>query len=172
MKEKEYRMTCIGENKKHKLKEVFLTNKNHHNNLIYTMFLFYFFFGYKWKLRHWNGPPFWHVKKFVTMPADLWTKTTSLSMNVTWTNTHLYPLFTGSHYDTWRRILRLSLYWYLRLVTLPGLRLVLFSNSCVGSFTSYKNQIGQKVLWDGTYGFSSLSEKTRKSNRLQMSLQR
>ena len=29
-----------------------------------------------------------------------------------------------------------------------------------------------KVLWNGTYGFSSLSEKTRKSNRLQMSLQR
>ena len=29
-----------------------------------------------------------------------------------------------------------------------------------------------KVLWDGTYGFSSLSKKTRKSNRLQMSLQR
>ena len=29
-----------------------------------------------------------------------------------------------------------------------------------------------KVLSDGTYGFSSLSEKTRKSNHLQMSLQR
>ena len=28
------------------------------------------------------------------------------------------------------------------------------------------------MLWDGAYGFSSLSEKTRKSNRLQMSLQR
>ena len=26
-----------------------------------------------------------------------------------------------------------------------------------------------EVLWDGTYGLSSLSEKTRKSNRLQMS---
>ena len=51
VKEKEYRMTCIGENKTHKLKGVFLTNKNHHNNLIYTMFLFYFFFGYKWKLK-------------------------------------------------------------------------------------------------------------------------
>ena len=168
MEEKEYRMTCIGENKTHKLKEVFLTNKNHHNNLISTTFLFYFFFGYKKETkRHWNGPPFWHVKKFVTMPAVLWTKTRSLSMNVTRTNTHLYPLFTGSHYDTWRKILRLSLYWGdLRLVTLPGLRLLLFSNSCVGSFTSYKNQISQKVLWDGTYGFSSLSEKTRKSNRL------
>ena len=29
-----------------------------------------------------------------------------------------------------------------------------------------------KVLWDGTYGFSSLSEKTRQSNCFQMSLQR
>ena len=27
--------------------EVFLTNKNNHNNHIYTMFPFYFFFGYK-----------------------------------------------------------------------------------------------------------------------------
>ena len=29
-----------------------------------------------------------------------------------------------------------------------------------------------KGLWDGAYGLSSLSQKTRKSNRLQMSLQR
>ena len=28
------------------------------------------------------------------------------------------------------------------------------------------------MLWDGAYGFSSLSEKTRKSSRFQMSLQR
>ena len=52
-----------------------------------------------------------------------------------------------------------------------GLRPLLFSNSGVGSFTSHKNKSVQ-VLWDGTYGFSSLSEKTRKSNHLQMSLQR
>ena len=52
-----------------------------------------------------------------------------------------------------------------------GLRPPLFSNSDVGSFTSHKNK-SVKVLWDGTYGFSSLSEKTRKSNHLQMSLQR
>ena len=37
--------------------------------------------------------------------------------------------------------------------------------------TSHKNR-SVKVLWEGTYGFSSLSEKTRKSNDLQMSLQR
>ena len=52
-----------------------------------------------------------------------------------------------------------------------GLRPLLFSNSDVGSFTSHKNK-SVKVLWDGTHGFSSLSEKTRKSNHLQMSLQR
>ena len=52
-----------------------------------------------------------------------------------------------------------------------GLRPLLFSNSDGGSFTSHKNK-SVKVLWDGTYGFSSLSEKTRKSNHLQMSLQR
>ena len=34
-----------------------------------------------------------------------------------------------------------------------------------------KNKSG-KVLWDGTCGFSSLSEKTRKYNHLQMSLHR
>ena len=52
-----------------------------------------------------------------------------------------------------------------------GLRPLLFSNSDVGSFTSHKNK-SVKVLWDRSYGFSSLSEKTKKSNHLQMSLQR
>ena len=51
------------------------------------------------------------------------------------------------------------------------LRPALFSKSDVGSFTPHKNK-SVKVLWDGTYGFSSLSEKTRKSKHLQMSLQR
>ena len=41
----------------------------------------------------------------------------------------------------------------------------------LGSFTSHKNR-SVKVLWAGTYGFSSLPEKTRKSNHLQMPLQR
>ena len=44
-----------------------------------------------------------------------------------------------------------------------GLRPLLFSNSDVGSV---------KVLWDGSHGFSSISEKTRKSKHLQMPLQR
>ena len=38
-------------------------------------------------------------------------------------------------------------------------------------FKSHKNK-SVKVLWDGTYGFSSLSEKTRKFNHLKMSLPR
>ena len=46
-----------------------------------------------------------------------------------------------------------------------------FITVIVRSFTSHKNK-SVKALWDGTYGFSSLSEKTRKSNHLQMSLQR
>ena len=52
-----------------------------------------------------------------------------------------------------------------------SLRPLLFSNSSFFFFTSHKNK-SVKVLWDGTYGFSSLSEKTSKSNHLQMSLQR
>ena len=39
-----------------------------------------------------------------------------------------------------------------------------------GSLTSHG--INCEELWDGTSGLSSLSEKTRKSNHLQMSLQR
>ena len=52
-----------------------------------------------------------------------------------------------------------------------GLQPLLFPNGDVGSFSSHKSK-SVKVLWDGTYGFLSLSEKTRKSNYLQMSLQR
>ena len=52
-----------------------------------------------------------------------------------------------------------------------GLRPLLFSNGDLGSFTSHKNK-SVKVLRDGTHGFSSLSEKTRKSKHMQMSSQR
>ena len=57
--------------------------------------------------------------------------------------------------------------------TLPGSiePYVLFSNNDEGSFTSHKNK-SVKVLWDGTYCFSSLSEKTIKSNHLQILLPR
>ena len=58
-----------------------------------------------------------------------------------------------------------------RLATPPGSRPLLFSHSDVDSFTSHKNK-SVKVLRERTYSFSSLSEKTRKSNHLQMSLQR
>ena len=50
-----------------------------------------------------------------------------------------------------------------------GVRPLHFSN--MGSFTSHKNK-SVKVLSDGTYGFSSLSKKNRRSYHLQMSLQR
>ena len=46
----------------------------------------------------------------------------------------------------------------------------LFEQWC-RSFYVPKEQISESAT-DGTYGFSSLSEKTRKSNRLQMSMQR
>ena len=49
-----------------------------------------------------------------------------------------------------------------------GLWPLLFSNSDVDSFTSHKNK-SVKVLWDGTYSFSSSSENTRKSNHLKIS---
>ena len=52
-----------------------------------------------------------------------------------------------------------------------GLWPLLLSNSDVGSFMSHNNK-SVKVMRDGAYGFSSLSEKTKKSNHLQMSLQR
>ena len=52
-----------------------------------------------------------------------------------------------------------------------GLRPLLFSNSGVCSFTFHMNW-SVKMLWDRTWGFLSLSEKTRKSNHLQISLQR
>ena len=55
--------------------------------------------------------------------------------------------------------------------TTGGIKSPLSSNSYAGSFTSLKKK-WLKVLWDRTYGFSSLSEKTMKSNHLQMSLLR
>ena len=42
----------------------------------------------------------------------------------------------------------------------------------VCGFFNVPHNLYMQGLWDGAYGLSSLSEKTRKSNRLQMSLQR
>ena len=50
---------------------------------------------------------------------------------------------------------------------------LLFSNSaCVLLRPKEISTFWKELLWDGTSGLSSLSEKTRKSNHLQMQLQR
>ena len=58
-----------------------------------------------------------------------------------------------------------------RLATPPGSTSPTLLNSDVGYFTSHKNQINESAA-DGTYGFLSLSKRTRKPKHLQMSLQR
>ena len=55
--------------------------------------------------------------------------------------------------------------------TTPGTPCPTLCEKCVGSLTSPANQYREDA-GDGTYGLSSLSEKTRTSNRLRMSLQR
>ena len=52
-----------------------------------------------------------------------------------------------------------------------GLRPLLFSNSGVGSFTSHKNQNSESAV-RRDLRFFVLTEKTKRSNHLQMSLQR
>ena len=53
-----------------------------------------------------------------------------------------------------------------------ALRALLFMKSTVwGFFNVPQIYYACKGLWDGAYGLSSLSEKTRKSNHLQMLLQ-
>ena len=47
-----------------------------------------------------------------------------------------------------------------------------YSLRTVCGFFNVPQNLYMQGLWDGAYGLSSLSEKTRKSNRLQMSLQR
>ena len=53
--------------------------------------------------------------------------------------------------------------------TTPGTTSPTLCEQWVGSLTSHR-VIYEQGLWDGTYGVSFLSEKTRKSNHLQMSL--
>ena len=55
--------------------------------------------------------------------------------------------------------------------TTPGTSCPSFCEKCVGSLTSPVNQ-HRDDAGDGACGLSSLSEKTRKSNNLQMSLLR
>jgi len=55
--------------------------------------------------------------------------------------------------------------------TTPGTTRPTLFDKCVGSLTSPAN-MNNEDAGDGAYGLSSLSEKTRVSNHLQMSLQR
>ena len=55
--------------------------------------------------------------------------------------------------------------------TTPGTPCPALFDECVGSLTSPASHYS-KDAGDGAYGLSSLSEKTRISNHLQMSLQR
>ena len=57
------------------------------------------------------------------------------------------------------------------LSTTPGTPRPTLYDKCVGSLTSPANQNNEDA-GDGAYGLSSLSEKTRISNHLQMPLQR
>ena len=52
--------------------------------------------------------------------------------------------------------------------TTPGTTSPTLCDKCVGSLTSPSNQYWEDA-GDGAYGFLSLSEKTRMSNRLQIS---
>ena len=55
--------------------------------------------------------------------------------------------------------------------TTPGTPCPTLYDECVGSLTSPASHYSKDAA-DGAYGLSSLSEKTRISNHLQMSLQR
>ena len=55
--------------------------------------------------------------------------------------------------------------------TTPGTLCPTLCERCVGSLTSPADQYREDA-GDGAYGLSSLSEKTRTSNHLQMSFQR
>ena len=87
--------------------------------------------------------------------------------------TYIHTLFTGSHYDTWRRIMRLSLYYDFSLQgTNPAQKRLVTPLGSITSPTLFEqNGVGSFSTVRGTYGFLSLSVKTRKCNRLQMSLQ-
>ena len=72
----------------------------------------------------------------------------------------------------WRQLLRdrNSPSPHERGTTTPGTTSPTLYELC--GFFNFPQNIYMQGLWDGAYGLSSLSEKTRKSNLLQMSLQR
>ena len=64
-----------------------------------------------------------------------------------------------------------TMIYHRRQTTAPGTTCPTLYDKCAGSFTSHRI-VNIEGLWDGTSGLSSLSEKTRESNHLQMWLQR
>ena len=71
----------------------------------------------------------------------------------------------------WRRFSRCPQFQNLGQTTTPRTTSPTLCDKCMGSLTSLSNQY-REGRGDGAYGFSFLSEKTRMSNRLQMSKQR
>ena len=92
-----------------------------------------------------------------------------------WDRTSAYIGVTGSRYQSISDLTQptqpMNHEITQRPCSTPGTLCPTLCDKCVGSLTSY-SVMNIEVLWDGTYGLSSLSEKTRKSNRLQMLLQR
>ena len=94
---------------------------------------------------------------------------------------YIYTMLTGNgHYDTWRRIMRLSLDLSLQITHPPQGKLAtpLGSMSPFSLFVQWsgflrptKNQISESAVRRDVR-FFVLTRETRKSNRLQMSLQR
>ena len=60
-----------------------------------------------------------------------------------------------------------TMIYHRRQTTTPGTTCPTLCDKCAGSFTSHRI-MNIEGLWDGTSGLSSLSEKTRESNHLQM----
>ena len=100
----------------------------------------------------WTVPSTWKPQGCRLSTRPLWPlDCSSVTVNI-WSiwKPAIHALFTGSHYDSWRRIMRLSLYWDLSQPRNgwphpQGLQPLLFSNS-MGSFTPHKNQISESAV--------------------------
>ena len=98
------------------------------------------------------------------------SKTLALTFRV-----YLFTIFSG-HRPVQRECARTGLRSHARCLPYQVLQPVKVGHT-TGVYDPYSFRImmwvlSVKVLCDGTYGLSSLSEKTRKSNHLQMSFQR
>ena len=99
-----------------------------------------------------------------TCPLKIYINMWTVSSNVSKQRRHWRPFSVHLWTNFAHPIHDVNHLW--RLVTPLGcMSLTFFEQRCTRTRSVW-------VLWDGTYGFSSLSEKTRKSNRLQMSLQK